>query len=444
MSKIESERGSILLEALVSGILLVITAVGVFKAFDAGTRASAEERHRAQAEGLAQADVTRMRTMRISDLSNLHGSKVVTIEKTPYTIESDAEYETDKTGTASCVKGTSSADYIQIRSTIRWPSIGSRNPVVVQSLVAPPNGSISEHSGALAIQIEDAENNGIEGVVLNGSGPATFSGTTGETGCVIFGNLPEGNTYTLTPTVLGKTLIDKNGEEPKTQTSLSVVGESTNTLALQYDEAGEAIAKFVTTVGSEEKSSTADAVVAANEGMKVSRVFGSPGTRKPEVAARPLFPFTSAYTFYAGTCTENNPGTSAPDEAFGEPEVTPGGEATMTIALPPLNLTAWTGKSSSPGSPIEGASVKITDKKCEGKGAQPLIATTEKEGHLQVPDRGLPYSEYKVCVYSSATNKRITKSSVTVPTSAAALKAGTTLNVYFGSSSENPQSGSCP
>jgi hypothetical protein len=33
MSQIENERGSILLEALVSGILLVITAVGVFSAF---------------------------------------------------------------------------------------------------------------------------------------------------------------------------------------------------------------------------------------------------------------------------------------------------------------------------------------------------------------------------------------------------------------------------
>jgi Tfp pilus assembly protein PilV len=350
MSKMENQRGSILLEALVSGIMLVIAAVGVFKAFDAGTRASAEERHRAQAEGLAQTDLTRMRTMRISDLSNLHGSKVVTIEKTPYTITSVAEYETDKTGTASCEKGTSSADYIQIRSTITWPSLGSRNPVVEQSLVAPPNGSISENSGALAIQFEDAENNGIEGVVLSGSGPATFSGTTGETGCVIFGNLPAGNTYTLSSTIPGNELIDKNGQPPKTETGLSVVGESTSTKAFQYDEAGEAVAKFVTTVGGKQVGSTADAIVAANEGMQVPRVFGSPGTREEEVVAKPLFPFTSAYSFYAGTCKEDNPGLSAPDEAFGEPEVQPGGKATMTIELPPLNFTAWTGKKSSPGS----------------------------------------------------------------------------------------------
>jgi Tfp pilus assembly protein PilV len=441
MSQIENERGSILLEALVSGILLVITAVGVFSAFEAGTRASAEERHHAQAEGLAQADLTRMRTMRISDLSNLQQTKVVTIEKTPYTIKSAAEYETDKTGTASCVKGTSSADYIQIRSTITWPSLGSRDPVVEQSLVAPPNGSISEHSGSLAIQVENGANEGIEGVGLSGSGPATFYGVTGETGCVIFGNLPEGNTYTLTTTISGPSLVDKNGEAPKAETNLSVVGESTNTLALQYDEAAEAKASFVTTVGGKLVPSSADAIVVAHEGMKVARVFGTPGTRQVAVEARPLFPFNSAYSVYAGTCNEDNPGVLAPDEAFGEAEISPGGKATMTIELPPLNLTAYTGKKSSPGSVVTEAEVKVMDTKCKGKGAQAL-APKVLEGHLQDP--GLPYSTYEVCVYNIGTKKHITKTGVTVPANAEKIEAGTTLNVYFSSSSENAQNGPCP
>jgi Tfp pilus assembly protein PilV len=441
MSQIEDEQGSFLLEALISSILLVITAVGVFSAFDAGARSTAEERHRAQAEGLAQADLTRMRTMRISDLSNLQQTKVVTIEKTPYTIKSAAEYETDKTGTASCVKGTSSADYIQIRSTITWPSIGSRAAVVEQSLVAPPNGSISEHSGSLAIQVENSANEGIEGVGLTGAGPATFYGVTGETGCVIFGNLPEGNTYTLTPTISGPSLIDKNGEAPKAETNLSVVGESTNTLALQYDEEAEAKASFVTTVGAGTPPSSADAIVAVNEGMKVPKVFGTPGTRQPAVTAKPLFPFTSPYTFYAGTCNENNPGTSAPDEAFGEPEVSPGGKATMTIELPPLTLTVLNGKSSSPGAPLSGAKVKIIDKKCKGKGAQTITELTNSEGHLLDP--GLPYSTYEVCAFSSVTNRHRTETSVTVPASAAALKAGTTLKIYLGSGA-GATSGECP
>lgn len=431
IDRIEGERGSILLEALVSGIMLVITAVGVFSAFEAGTRASAEERHRAQAEGLAQTDLTRMRTMRISDLSNLQESKVVTIEKTPYTIKSAAEYETDKTGTASCEKGTSSADYIQIRSTITWPSIGTRAPVVEQSLVAPPNGSVSEHSGSLAIQLENGENEGIAGVGLTGTGPATFAGETGETGCVIFGDLPEGE-YTLTPVISGLNLVDPNGAPPQAQTT-SVVGESTNTLALQYDEAGQVTAKFTTTVGGQPVAAKADAIVAFNSGMKVARVFGTPGTPSPEVTAKPLFPFSSAYSIYPGSCNEDNPGESAPDAAIGEVELLPRGEAAVSIQMPPLNLTVWSGKESSKGSVVAGAAVKITDTKCKNKGGQPLKYTTEAAGHLAEP--ALPYSTYEVCAYNSSTNRHNTKTNIKVPASAGAIETGTTLNIYLGSGS---------
>ncbi len=434
-NQVESERGSILLEALISGILLVITAVGVFSAFEAGTRSTAEERHRAQAEGLAQADLTRMRTMRISDLSNLQQTKVVTIEKTPYTIKSAAEFETDKTGTASCEKGTASADYIQIRSTITWPSLGSRNPIVEQSLVAPPNGSVSEHSGSLAIQVENGENEGLAGVGLNGTGAGTFAGETGETGCVIFGNLPEGS-YTLSPVISGLNLVDPNGVAPGPQ-GTSVVGESTNTLALQYDEAGEATAKFTTTVGGKLVPAKADAIVLFNSGMKVARVFGVPGAREPEVVAKPLFPFASAYSVYAGTCNEDNPGESAPEEAIGEAEVPPGGKASVTIQLPPLNLTAWSGKKSSPGTVASGAEVKVTDTKCKGKGGQTLKYTTEANGHLEEP--GLPYSTYEVCVSNGT--KHVT-ATVNVPENPEKIEAGTTLSVFLGSSS-NP-SGKCP
>jgi Tfp pilus assembly protein PilV len=432
------ERGSILLEALVSGIILVITAVGVFSAFEAGTRASAEERHRAQAEGLAQTDLTRMRTMRISDLSNLHESKLVTIEKTPYTIESDAEFETDKTGTASCVKGTASADYIQIRSTITWPSIGSREPVVEQSLVAPPNGSVSEKSGSLAIQVENSKTEGIEGVGLSGTGPGTFSGETGETGCVIFGDLPEGN-YTLNLTIPGasSSLVDANGE-PLQPVSTSVVGESTNTVALQYDEPGEIETHFQTMVGGKLVPSSADSIVAFNLGMHEPKAFGTPGTAQEKITAGKLFPFSSPYAVYAGSCKEDNPGETAPDPAIGEAVVVAGGKAAVTIQLPPLNLTVWSGKKSSPGLQVSKAQVTVIDTKCAGKGSQTRSYVTEENGHL--PDPGLPYSTYEVC--ASNGTKRVRTANLAVPPKPEELSTGTTLSVFLGSNSA--ENGKCP
>ena len=82
------QAGIALVEILVAAILLVIVAVGVFGAFDAATRSTAEERHRARAHALAEADLSRMRTMRISDLSNLNQTRTVTQDGQIYTINS--------------------------------------------------------------------------------------------------------------------------------------------------------------------------------------------------------------------------------------------------------------------------------------------------------------------------------------------------------------------
>lgn len=432
------ERGSILLEALISGILLVITAVGVFSAFEAGSRASAEERHRAQAEGLAQADLARLRTMRISALANLHQTKVVTIEKTSYTVESVAAFQTDSTGTASCTKATAKADYIQIRSIISWPSLGSREPVEEVSLVAPPNGSISANSGSLAVQIEDAKNAGVQGVELAGSGAGSFAGVTGENGCAIFGDLPAGN-YTLTAS--GNSLVDKNGEAPKPQ-STSVVEESTNTLALQYDFGGSVAAKFETRVGGELVPSSADSVVAFNSGMQTAKVFGTPGTPSAEVTATPLFPFTSAYSVYAGTCEQNDPSLTGkealPESAIAEPIVAAKGTTQVTIELPALHLTVWGGTEAEPGSQVEGAKVKVTDSQCTPGNPTVRTLTTNAEGEL--PDPGLPFSTYEVCVSDGSKHVNVTE--LAVPAKAEDMIAGTTLSVFLGAS--GAEAGACP
>ncbi len=219
-----------------AGLLLTIVAVGAFTAFDAATRSTAEERHRARANALAEADISRMRSMRISDLSNLVQTRTSCRTAQKYTVTSLAEYQTDGTGTASCEAGAASADYIKVSSKVTWPSLGSRPPVVSASLVAPPNGSISANAGGLAIAVENAANVGIPGVGISGSGAGSFSGTTGSTGCVIFGNLPAGN-YTVTVSGVANGLVDVDGNPPG-PVSTSVVGESTNTLSLQYDNPG--------------------------------------------------------------------------------------------------------------------------------------------------------------------------------------------------------------
>ena len=455
IERIESERGSILIEALVSAVLVVLTAVGVFSAFEAGTRSSAEERHRAQAEGLAQADIARLRTMRISALVNLHETKTVKVDNTPYTVDSLATFETDENGTASCKEGEASADYVQIRSTVSWPTLGSRKPVVQTSLVAPPNGSISANSGTLAVQIENAELGGVPNVWLSGTGAATFSGVTGENGCAIFGDLPAGN-YTLT--LSGGSLVEKNGNPPE-PIATSVVEESTNTLVLQYDFGGNIEADFETTVDGELVPSSAGSIVVYNSGMLVPKVFGAPGEPQAAVTATPLFPFASAYSVYAGSCKKNAPPSDVPEGTVAEAGVSPKGTTPVTIVLPPLNLTVRSGAEAEPGEAVEGARVTVTDAECAaedeetGLGDPVQTYATDAEGHL--PDPGLPFSTYDVCV--SAGGEHVERTGVQVPEAQfyeveeegeepeldyEEPQKGTTLDVFLGST--EAEGGECP
>lgn len=434
MSQTGDERGSILIEVLVSGIMLVITAVGVFSAFEAGNRASAEERHRAQAEGLAQADIARLRTMRISALSNLHQTKVVTIEKTPYTIESAAQAVTDTTGTASCEEEAADPRYIRISSKITWPSLGSRAPVEEQSSVAPPNGSISAKSGSLVVQIEDAENEGVSDVSLSGVGAGTFYGVTGANGCAIFDDLLAGN-YTLS--LSGALLLDKNGEPPAPMET-SVVQESTNTLVLQYDVGGRIVADFQTMIEGEPVPSKADAVIVYNGGMLAPKAYGTPGELHKEITAEPLFPFSSPYAVYAGTCQENNPGELAPEGAVGQGIVSSKGTTPVTITLPALYLTAWSGTEAEKGSPAQGAHVKVAETTCAAGGAQTRTYTTNSKGQLSDP--GLPFGTYDVCV--STGGKHISVADVAVPESSEELESGAPLDVFFGA--PGVLEGECP
>ena len=391
------------IEVLIGAVIIVVISLGALNAMDAASRTAAEERHRSQAHGIAQADQARLRSMRITDLSNLNQTTTVNEGGTPYTVDSRGEFITDSTGTATCTPGTASADYIKISSTISWPSMGNRPPVLITGVVTPPNGSVAPDRGTLAVQVDNAANTGISGVGLSGAGPSTFSGNTGSSGCVIFGNLPAGN-YVLTPSA-SSSLVDRDGSQPAAQNT-SVIASATNTLALQYDTPGAIEVDFTTKVGSSVVPSSADSIVVFNTGMTEAKAFGDPGSPSASITATPLFPFSSPDTVYAGACTSNNPN---PDNLENPPAqlamanvtVTPGGTSHATIQLPALNLRVMSGVGAIlPGLPVVSATVKITGQDCDWNG-QPIVRIYHTNAGGKLPDPGLPYGVYDVCIEAS-------------------------------------------
>ena len=205
------QSGSTLIEVMISAVLMLVISTSVYGALEATSRAGAQERHRARAYALAQDDQARVRSLKTSQLSALSETNTVVEDGITYTVTSTGTPTLDRTADSTCESGNTSADYVAISSKVTWTSIGSRPPVVVDSIIAPPNGTLDPDRGALAISILDSRSNPYAGIQVNGTGTSTFSGTTNSAGCVIFGNLPQGN-YTVTPSV--SNLVDADGNPP--------------------------------------------------------------------------------------------------------------------------------------------------------------------------------------------------------------------------------------
>lgn len=428
-----SEGGFVLIEILVSALVLAIVAGAILTLLQASARSSGQQRDSSKAYAVAQEDQARLRAMRLTTLNGLNQISTVNLDGSKFTVESSGVFVNNTTSEASCTSGSASADYVRITSKVTWGGMGIRPPTVVRSIFSPSNGSLDPKNGTLTISTTNGAGLGLAGVGISLTGPATFSGTTDATGCANFADIPAtlGN-YTMTPSAPG--LVDENGKAPASKT-VGVPASGTQTVELRYDLPGSFTVPFSHRVGSSEelKASSASSIMVFNPGMETAKSFaatgGVPGL---SIEAKGLFPFTSPYAVYAGSCTANNPNPKSEPGAPGALAVAsitvPPGAATPppipTIQLPALNLTVKSGAST-----ITGAKVRIT-----GTCSFDRTYTTITGGLLS--DRGLPWGTYEVCASAniSGTNRRIKKSSIAVQN----LIIGTTLNLdVSGSGSES-------
>src|SRR6185312_112349 len=259
------EDGMMLLEVLISALLVALVSVGTFNAFDASNRVQRDERVRAQATTLAQQDEERLRSLGSAALASLTEEKVVTFQKTSYTIVSKSEFVSDTSGEGSCSSSKANADYFQTTSEVSWTGIGKRPKVVQTGLVEPPAG------GELVVQVEDGRGGRTAGMNIVGTGPAALSGTTGSNGCIVFGPLEEG-TYNVDATQSGYVNPDGESEVPVAKRPISLTGQTTASDPLEFNKAGKINATLATAPSSLGGPQTLN-VVAKQSGMTAPRDF---------------------------------------------------------------------------------------------------------------------------------------------------------------------------
>jgi Tfp pilus assembly protein PilV len=454
------EAGIAIIEVLVSALVLVVFSLGVVTVLTGSSRATAQERHRTQANMLAEQELERVRSLRIADLVSLNSTRYVLDDgtqlttgcptsgaqarQTCYTITARSQFQNEPAATSGCSTGSGSRDYLLLTVNVSWTGMAPLHPVTASTIVSPPSGSLVPNSGSVLVNVVDSRTAGISGVVLTGSGPGTFTGSTGPTGCVLWRNVPVGS-YTMSVGGTASTMVDQDGNPPSNQT-VNVVDQSTNTVNLQYDRPGsiQGISFRTRTYGGGLVTSSADTVTVSASDMDQVKTYGTAGgTRRTSFNTTPsLFPFTYPYSVYGGSCDRNDP-TSDPvaGGAFGSVTVPAGGTGTVgsPIQLPSLLVTLWSGTSSTNrGSPVSGGDVTVRESSPPtGCGVTRTLTTnTNSSGQIPVQgDVGLPYGTYTVCANNSAASDRRTVSNQAVHNT-----SGTSLDIYLGGTS----GGSCP
>lgn len=297
-ARISGEAGAVLTEVMVSAVLLVVLAVGLYPMFDGSAQAGADARTRAVATSVAGDAIEQMRAMPMSTLGFYANTSQKTVRGITYTITSKADWMRDSTGDVTCTLNTTGVEYLRLRATVTAP--GMDRPIRVDSLITPPAGAFDPTSGSLIVYTKDAAGQPLSGVTVNAGGR---SGVSGSDGCVVLIMLPGGDT-TVTASATGLSTVDL---QPSASVTATVVTGQTSSVTVQLDRLATANISFdtIAKAGQAAVATTATAVSAATPPLAAPVVKTiSPAASSTSMQ---LFPFPDGYGLYAGSCPGNDP-----------------------------------------------------------------------------------------------------------------------------------------
>ena len=243
LSRLSSERGSLLIEVLVAAVLVAVMGAALFGALDSSAKVSGTAKARAGAAAVAQDDQERMRAMPIVSLNNLreHRDPVV-VGKITYVVDSRADWIADASGGTDCTANGKAADYLKITSTVDAKNVPGLKPVVVTSTVTPAPGTFQGNEGSEAVTVVNRNGLGIPGLTVTIAGPTTASDITDANGCAFFGYEPAGS---YTGAVLASGYVNVNGYAAGSANAsfgVTIAAGTVSTDQVKFDLGGRAAA----------------------------------------------------------------------------------------------------------------------------------------------------------------------------------------------------------
>ena len=292
-----------MIEVIMGALILAFATFAIFNGLEGAQATGRMNKQRSVSSTLAQQDIERLRAFPITSLSNYSQTRTVNVAGVGYTVTSRSEWVVDATGVVSCTSNAAPPQYMKLTSTVKSPASANR-PVKEVSLLTPAPGAFSGTSGTVAVKVTKRDGSPHVGVGVALSGPGSYTSTTNEFGCAIFGMIPSGNYDVDVPGYVGW------GGQGFADGQLAVVAAKTSLKQMEVELPASLSAKFKLPPGVPTDwgaGALSNAITVANAklpgGLKEFTATSAVGS----IDASGLFPFLDGYGVYAGTCRANNP-----------------------------------------------------------------------------------------------------------------------------------------
>jgi hypothetical protein len=393
--KAASEEGFGLIEVVISAAVLVLVTLGILAALDSVSHAAGVNKAKTVASTLAEKDLERLRGLRTADLNNLGAlestTHTVQVGNVTYTVASKAQVVDDSSGQdISCALPTGKGEYLRITSTVTSPILRGVKPVVMSSIVAPQPGQ-----GTLTALVKNAAGQPVTTLPVEADGPDAKTIQTNSAGCAVFGDMEAGS-YILRLNQTG--WVDRDGNQLVEKNATVSAGNLT-TIEFLYDRAASFTVKPVTVIAGVTTFDQASGMFAAHTGL--SSLYKSINATATSYKFTGMFPFTTPYKVYGGSCTGNDPvkmiptfySSTWPAAAV---QLQPGVDAGTFTALEPM-IDVTVTYNGLPLTNPSGANVYMYPKATGCSPARVKLGTTTAAGKLVLTYPGLPFGSYDLC-----------------------------------------------
>jgi hypothetical protein len=387
------EAGLSLLELVVAMSVFALVVMAVSATIDSGLTLTRNNRERSVAANLASQE---MDTVRSSSFTTLTARTVTqVVDGSTYTTTRELTWVPKSATNGPCDGVNGNPALLRVHVSVVWPNMRGIQPVVADTLLAPPIGAYSTNSGHIAVKVLDSNAVGEFGTSVQINGPMVQTLPTNSDGCAFFAFLTPG-TYVVTLNTTG--FVDRQGITAPTQTVGVTVG-NTSSVQFDYDRAATLALTLTADFGGTIPTSIPITLGNTQFLPTGAKTFVGAGLSR-SIAG--LFPAADGFVAWAGSCADADPegqnastaGLYWPTGQRADPlDAVPGGSTSGTVAVKTATLSVFgTGHL-----PLSGATVVAThapDQSCAA-GETYTLGTTTAAGSLTT---ALPFGTWKISV----------------------------------------------